>query len=49
MPHVIFLHSALTQGRIVVKDPVKLKRLFHYEVADVVIAMAIAGAVNAPC
>ncbi|MFZ2447176.1 MAG: Nramp family divalent metal transporter [Syntrophobacteraceae bacterium] len=47
MPHVIFLHSALTQGRIVVKDPDKLKRLFHYEVADVVIAMAIAGAVNA--
>ncbi len=47
MPHVIFLHSALMQGRIVVKDPVKLKRLFRYEIADVVIAMTIAGAVNA--
>jgi len=46
MPHVIFLHSALTQGRIVVKDVGKLTRLFHYEVADVVIAMTIAGAVN---
>ena len=47
MPHVIFLHSALTQGRIVVKEPSKLKRLLWYEVADVVIAMTIAGAVNA--
>jgi len=47
MPHVIFLHSALTQGRIIVKDADKLKRLFHYEVMDVAIAMSIAGAVNA--
>lgn len=47
MPHVIFLHSALTQGRIVAKEPAKLKRLLWYEVADVVIAMSIAGAVNA--
>lgn len=47
MPHVIFLHSALTQGRIVVTQPDKLRKLFHYEVADVVIAMSIAGAVNA--
>lgn len=47
MPHVIFLHSALTQGRIIVKDVDKLKRLFHFEVIDVVIAMSIAGAVNA--
>ncbi len=47
MPHVIFLHSALTQGRIVVKDIEKLKLLFHYEVIDVAIAMTLAGAVNA--
>lgn len=46
MPHVIFLHSALTQGRIVVRDPVRLKRLFRFEIVDVVIAMCIAGAVN---
>jgi manganese transport protein len=46
MPHVIFLHSALTQGRIRVSDPVKMRRLFHFEVADVVIAMSVAGAVN---
>ena len=47
MPHVIFLHSALTQGRIIVKDIDKLKRLFRFEVMDVAIAMSIAGAVNA--
>lgn len=47
MPHVIFLHSALTQGRIIVKDIDKLKRLFRFEIMDVAIAMTIAGAVNA--
>jgi manganese transport protein len=47
MPHVIFLHSALTQGRIIVKDIDKLKRLFRFEVLDVAMAMTIAGAVNA--
>ncbi len=47
MPHVIFLHSALTQGRIIVDDPEKRRRLFRFEVADVAIAMTIAGAVNA--
>jgi manganese transport protein len=47
MPHVIFLHSSLTQGRIVVKDPVQRRRLFHFEIADVTIAMGVAGFVNA--
>lgn len=47
MPHVIFLHSALTQGRIVVNDSTRLRRLFHFEMADVFIAMGIAGLVNA--
>ena len=47
MPHVIFLHSALTQDRIVVRDEKRMKRLFHFEVIDVVIAMGIAGLVNA--
>jgi manganese transport protein len=47
MPHVIFLHSALTQGRIVTRDPLQMKRLFGYEVADVVIAMGVAGLINA--
>lgn len=47
MPHAIFLHSGLTQGRIVTRDPALLKRLFKFEVADVLIAMIIAGMVNA--
>jgi manganese transport protein len=47
MPHAIFLHSGLTQGRIVTRDPVKLRRLFHFEIVDVLIAMGIAGLVNA--
>jgi manganese transport protein len=46
MPHAIFLHSALTQGRIVAKDPSKMRRLFRFELADVGIAMGIAGLVN---
>jgi len=47
MPHAIFLHSALTQGRIVVKDPFRLRRLFRFEIADVLIAMGVASLVNA--
>jgi manganese transport protein len=46
MPHAIFLHSGLMQGRIVTRDPQKLRRLFHFELIDVLIAMSIAGAVN---
>jgi len=47
MPHVIFLHSGLTQGRIVTKDPKKLRMLFGFELVDVIIAMSIAGVINA--
>ena len=46
MPHVIFLHSGLTQGRIVTKDPNKLHMLFQFELVDVIIAMTLAGLVN---
>jgi len=47
MPHAIFLHSALTQHRIVVKDPLQQRRLFGFEVMDVVIAMGLASLINA--
>ena len=47
MPHAIFLHSALMQGRIVVRDQARLKSLYRFEIADVVIAMGIASCVNA--
>jgi manganese transport protein len=46
MPHAIFLHSALTQGRIVVREPSQLKRLFRFELIDVLIAMGVASLVN---
>jgi manganese transport protein len=47
MPHVIFLHSSLTQKRVVVRTPAKLRRLFRFEVVDVIVAMGVAGLVNA--
>lgn len=47
MPHVIFLHSALMQGRIVTREPAQLKKLFRFELVDVVVAMGLAGFVNA--
>ncbi len=46
MPHVIFLHSSLTQSRIVVKEPRKLRRLLRFEITDVAIAMGLAGVIN---
>ena len=46
MPHAIFLHSALTQGRIMVRQPAMLKKLFRYEIIDVAIAMGVASLVN---
>src|SRR5512138_416965 len=46
MPHAIYLHSALTQSRIMTKDPVKLRRLFHFEQVDVIVAMGVASLVN---
>ena len=46
MPHVIYLHSALTQKRIVGANPEARRKIFHFELVDVVIAMGIAGIVN---
>lgn len=46
MPHAIFLHSALTQDRIVVRKPEQLKKLFRYEQIDVLMAMGVASLVN---
>ena len=47
MPHVIFLHSSLTQKRIVVRTPDQMRRLFRFELVDVFIAMGVAGLINA--
>src|SRR5918995_578775 len=47
MPHVIYLHSALTQRRVVGKTEEEKRKIFRFELVDVVIAMAIAGTINA--
>jgi manganese transport protein len=47
MPHVIYLHSALTQRRVVGRTEEEKKKIFRFELVDVVIAMAIAGTINA--
>jgi manganese transport protein len=47
MPHVIYLHSALTQDRIRPENDAQARRLFRFTVVDVVVAMAIAGLINA--
>src|SRR6059058_536805 len=46
MPHVIYLHSALTQNRIPARDDGERRRLLSFQRLDVVIAMGIAGAIN---
>ncbi|HLO16886.1 MAG TPA: Nramp family divalent metal transporter [Anaerolineales bacterium] len=46
MPHVIFLHSALTQNRIVTPHPEQQRKLFRFELIDIFIAMGLAGLIN---
>jgi manganese transport protein len=46
MPHVVYLHSALTQNRVVGRDEREKKRIQRFERIDVIIAMTIAGFVN---
>jgi manganese transport protein len=46
MPHVIYLHSALTQQRIVGATEEARRRIFRFELVDVVIAMSLAGLIN---
>lgn len=46
MPHVIYLHSALTQHRVVGVTEEEKQRIFRFELVDVVIAMTIAGLIN---
>ena len=46
MPHVIFLHSSLTQNRIRPTTDKQARLLFRYTIIDVVIAMGIAGMIN---
>jgi manganese transport protein len=46
MPHVIYLHSALTQRRIAPRDDAERRRLLRFQRIDVTVAMGLAGLVN---
>lgn len=46
MPHVIYLHSALTQRRVVGRDDAERQRIFRFEFVDILIAMGVAGLIN---
>jgi len=46
MPHVIYLHSALTQDRLAPETHEDARTLLRYTRVDVVVAMSIAGLIN---
>jgi len=46
MPHVIYLHSSLTQKRIVGANPAARRKIFRFEIVDIMIAMGLAGVIN---
>jgi manganese transport protein len=46
MPHVIYLHSALTNGRMPCRNDRERGRVLRFERLDVIIALGLAGVVN---
>jgi manganese transport protein len=46
MPHAIYLHSALTQGRMPVRDGRERGRVLRFERLDIVVALGVAGLIN---
>jgi manganese transport protein len=46
MPHVIYLHSALTNGRMPCHNDRERSRVLRFERLDVIIALGLAGLVN---
>jgi manganese transport protein len=46
MPHAIYLHSALTNGRTPVRNDAERRKVLRFERLDVVIALGLAGIVN---
>jgi len=47
MPHAIYLHSGLTNKRIVGRNDDEKLKIFKFEMVDILIAMIIAGIINA--
>ena len=46
MPHVIYLHSALVSDRVSSDGDAARRRLFRFEIIDVLCAMGLAGLIN---
>ena len=46
MPHVVYLHSALTKSRVACRDDAERRELMRFQRLDVVVALGAAGAIN---
>jgi manganese transport protein len=46
MPHAIYLHSSLTQNRVVGVNDLEKEKIFRFEFIDILIAMVVAGLIN---
>jgi manganese transport protein len=46
MPHAIYLHSALTNGRMPVRNDAERARVLRFERIDVIVALGLAGLIN---
>jgi manganese transport protein len=46
MPHAIYLHSGLTQNRVLARDDTERWKLLRYSNREVVVALSFAGLVN---
>ncbi len=46
MPHVVYLHSGLTQNRIVPRNDEEKRRIHGFSTKEVLIAMTLAGLIN---
>ncbi len=46
MPHAIYLHSGLTQGRMPVRDDGERRKVLRFSNQEVIVALTVAGLVN---
>ncbi len=46
MPHAIYLHSALTNGRTPVRNDQERSRVLRFERLDILVALGVAGLIN---
>jgi manganese transport protein len=47
MPHAVYLHSALHQGRLTPRDATERRHLLTHQRIDILVALGLAGIVNA--